>query len=370
MPIRSPNITSNSSSKFPSFADNPPVIEQPQYVMEEPRVIEPPPQPIIQAPPVIIENIPAIAPTYCKINNPDINNGQDTYLGVSTNKYLDGSLINNNNTMLRIYTEKDCVMMKGKLDMNNGNGYKGECIILNEKGEPNGSYTNMCGNAPPNNGARSPDFECPLGYSKLPSSPYNINFSNDIVRIVNPNLNTPDNYVCIANPTEKTNVVKYNSYKQKQDTNGNIIVGEDNSNTTYNSLVCPTFDNNSKFKYWKNPEISMINNNLVCTTTLSQSDISRSQGMPMDEDKTTIKNNVFLKNDENSMGVVSSMGISGRANINNIMSQNQSSMGISARANINGINSSMSGTPFGASAGINSSMSGTQFGGFVANGNL
>ena len=89
----------------------------------------------IQAPPVIIENIPDVAPDYCKINNPDINNGQDTYLGVSSNKYLDGSLINDNNTMLRIYTEKDCELLKGKRDENNGAGYKGECIILNKKGE-------------------------------------------------------------------------------------------------------------------------------------------------------------------------------------------------------------------------------------------
>jgi hypothetical protein len=357
MSIRSPDINSNSSSKFPSFADHPPVIETPP---PPPPVIQAPPPPVIQAPPVIIENIPDVAPDYCKINDPDINNGQDTYLGVSTNKYLDGSLINDNNILLRIYSERDCQLMNGRPDMNNGNGYKGECIILNEKGESNGSYTNMCGNAPPNNGAKSPDFECPLGYSKIPGSPYNINFSNNIVRIVNPNLNTPDNYVCMANPTEKTNVVKYNSYKQKQDTNGNIIVGEDNSNTTYNSLVCPVFDNNSKFKYWKNPEISMINNNLVCTTTLSQSDVGRSQGMPMDEDKTTIKNNVFLNNDSIKSGV--SMSISGRANINSISS---TPFGASA-----GINNSMPGTPFGASAGINNSMPGTPFVGVGASGNI
>jgi hypothetical protein len=296
MSIKSPTINSNSSNKFPSFADKPPVREQPQYVMKESPVTELPPlPPFIQAPPVIIENIPDVAPDYCKINNPDINNGQDTYLGVSSNKYLDGSLINDNNTMLRIYTEKDCELLKGKRDENNGAGYKGECIILNKKGEPNGSYTNMCGKAPPNNGAQSPEFECPLGYSKqTDNSPYTIDLSNNI-RLVDPNQYNSGNYVCMANPTEKPNTVKYNFYAEKQDNTGRIILNEQNSDnsTIFNSFVCPIFDNNDNFRYWTKPEISMFDNKLVCTTTLSQNDVGRSKfknkGIPTDNDEINLK---------------------------------------------------------------------------------
>jgi len=279
MSIRSPTINSNSSNKFLSFADKPPVKEQPQYVMKESPVTELPPlPPFKQASPVIIENIPDVAPAYCKINNPDINNGQDTYLGVSSNKYLDGSLINYNNIMLRIYTEKDCELLKGKRDENNGAGYKGECIILNEKGEPNGSYTNMCGKAPPNNGAQSPEFECPLGYSKqIDNSSYTIDLSN--IRLVDLNQYNSGNYVCMANPTEKLNTVKYNFYAEKPDNIGGIILDKQNSDnyTIFNSFVCPRIDNNDNFRYWTKPEISMFDNKLVCTTTLSQNDVGRSQ---------------------------------------------------------------------------------------------
>ena len=218
---------------------------------------------------------PIPAPNYCKVNIPTLNNGLDTYLGISSNKYLDGSPIKFDNTgvnnILRIYTEKDCELMNGIKDMNKDTGtYIGECIIKGPDTKPNGSYTLDCANAPPNNGLTvSPTCPIEYNYDYTQKSPYTL--AQDIN--IN-NLNTIGNYMCASVPIISSNQTIYNSTSQKgvinfddktNENKFNLETNSQNKNNIFTQFSCPPVSGD-----WTPGQLSDYNGNLLCITTQNQ----------------------------------------------------------------------------------------------------